>query len=1457
MKRQLLLISLLFLSILSIHARSFVLDGINYNITSAVLPYRVAVTSGVSYTGDIIIPSTVNHNDTVFSVTSIYLNAFNGSIGLTSVSIPNSVTSIGTGAFYGCNALTSINLEPTHPNFIFREGILYSNYQSQIIYCLASKTGKVEIPQTVTTIGVGAFYGCTGITSVTIPNSMSSIESQAFYNCTGLANVIIGDSTNTGTRASVYIQSTAFTGCSGITTLSINVPVSSYNYAFQNFSSLKTLAIGNTLTNIDNSIFAALPELTKVILGRPELSPVIISIAAGAFKGSGKLNSLRLNCNLQITNYTTVVVSPFSTISTLSIGDKVTSIGDISFIGCTNLKSINIPNAVASIGISTFAGCTKVTDIALGSSVAKLGADVFTGCSLLSTINTDPNNLFFSSINGVLFSKDQLTLIQYPMGRGGDYVIPVQVKTVGINAFATSAGLQSVSIPQAITSIQANAFANCSGLTSVTIGHADSISTAVVSIAGNAFTGCMAITNLFLNKTFSFTSGDNSPFKNLIQISSLIIGNGVISIPDYAFSGCTGIVSVRLGQSNSSGNNLITVSGYAFSGCINFATLELNRNIGVTGYQNPFISISNLLVGTGVTSIGDQSFSQCINLTSVVLPATVIKIGDYVFYDCSKLQSINLSEVNSLGQGVFYNCAALTSILIPKAIRIIKSYTFYGCAALTSLTLNDSITQIQDYAFFGCSKLSNIIIPNSTKSLEASAFGSCTGLTSAILGNSLSTISTAAFSGCSSLSKIDFPASLHTIGESSFQNCIGLSKLYIPGTLTTVSSGAFTNCKVITTITIGEKDNPGCMLMLGTTPFSGCSGVTSLILNKDVEEDNFSSAFMSLSSLVNVTISNHVTQLNTFAFYGCSKITSLIIPNSVRSIGSAAFTGCASLTSIKLPNSITFLGNSVFSGCTKLQSISIPSTVSAIGNYAFNQCSSLSSIQLPKAVIAIGGAAFVGCTALNEFVAGPSNPAVLGFITFDQTLTTQCKLYVPTNCKRVYQNAIQWKDFSNIIEKNINDSILPSDSTYIQQDPISGLSKVVNIIAGGLYQSLTSTELASINKLTITGSINAADFLILRDSMPVLNILDLSNVTIKAYAGTLGTGGSTTILYPANTVPDNAFFTNNLPGGKFNLISVTLPSTVTAIGNNAFMKCSGLRSIPLPASVTSIGDYAYYGCGGLKGNLVISSSVSSIGIFAFSRCHGLINITLPNSITTIERATFAECNSLMAVKLPSSITAIKQSSFYSCGSLISVNIPSSVTSIEDNVFVLCGFATITLPPSITSIREYTFTECHALQSINIPAGVKSIGYSAFLRCYSLGSIYCYATSAPTVTDSYPFSYVNMSTCILYVPAGCLRTYQQANGWKDFVNIREMNLTDINDQLILPVSIYPNPVKNGFIVNGLDETGILTLTTLNGSILLSKKVANSDYVSINEAPVGIYIVRIVTNHGLYQQKIIKE
>ena len=145
------------------------------------------------------------------------------------------------------------------------------------------------------------------------------------------------------------------------------------------------------------------------------------------------------------------------------------------------------------------------------------------------------------------------------------------------------------------------------------------------------------------------------------------------------------------------------------------------------------------------------------------------------------------------------------------------------------------------------------------------------------------------------------------------------------------------------------------------------------------------------------------------------------------------------------------------------------------------------------------------------------------------------------------------------------------------------VSKTVNVTAGGLSTALTSTELATVTNLTITGTINDLDFVTMRDNMPALAVVDISAVTIAAYNGTLGTlwlssypGLSSS--YPANTIPDYSFYNPNTGNTKTTLTSFIIPLSVTSIGNRAFYGCRGLTSISIPSLVTSIEDYAFMDC---------------------------------------------------------------------------------------------------------------------------------------------------------------------------------------------------------------------------------------------------------------------------------------
>ncbi|MBR5984513.1 MAG: leucine-rich repeat domain-containing protein [Bacteroidales bacterium] len=202
------------------------------------------------------------------------------------------------------------------------------------------------------------------------------------------------------------------------------------------------------------------------------------------------------------------------------------------------------------------------------------------------------------------------------------------------------------------------------------------------------------------------------------------------------------------------------------------------------------------------------------------------------------------------------------------------------------------------------------------------------------------------------------------------------------------------------------------------------------------------------------------------------------------------------------------------------------------------------------------------------------------------------------------------------------------------------------------------------------------------------------------------------------------------------LTSVTIPNSVTGIGERAFINCSGLTSVTIGNSVTSIGNYAFYECSGLTGDLTIPNSVTSIGELAFASCEGLTSITIPNSITIIGDGTFSYCSGLTSVIIPNSVTSIGRYAFQNCSGLTSVAIPNSVTTIGECAFQNCsGLSDMTIGNSVTTIDEHAFQNCSGLTSVTIGEGVASIGGGAFSGCSGLTTVNYNAANCTTMSNN--------------------------------------------------------------------------------------------------------------------------
>jgi hypothetical protein len=319
--------------------------------------------------------------------------------------------------------------------------------------------------------------------------------------------------------------------------------------------------------------------------------------------------------------------------------------------------------------------------------------------------------------------------------------------------------------------------------------------------------------------------------------------------------------------------------------------------------------------------------------------------------------------------------------------------------------------------------------------------------------------------------------------------------------------------------------------------------------------------------------------------------------------------------------------------------------------------------------------------------------------------------------------------------------------------------KTVTITAGGLSSALTPTEKSTVTNLTVTGTIDATDVLIMRDYMPALAVLDLGATSVTAYTGTQGTVIGSNVAYPANAFPMYAFLNSNTYVGKVSLTSIVLPTTITAIGGSAFYNCTGFTSFHIPTSVTFIDSWAFYNFGNLC-PITISSNVNSIGNFAFEAINGPITVAFSNSyFKSVDGVLFNYAKTTL-IQCPASMTG-------------SYTIPQTVTTIGQNSFSHCSKLTrVRIPSSVLTIGDWAFRNCTGLTAaLTIPGAVSSIGTGAFYYCTALDSIVALPNAPVNISgSSNVFLDVNTTTCKLFVREGSYNAYHSSNQWSDFTNI---------------------------------------------------------------------------------------
>ena len=492
---------------------------------------------------------------------------------------------------------------------IVEGGDAYALYYANGIYTSNDKLGmyafkgcsgltSLTLPSCVTSIGTAAFEGCSGLKSLTIPSSVTSISDYAFEGCSGLKSLTIPSSVTS-------ISDYAFEGCSGLKSLTIPSSVTSIGWAaFRGCSGLRSLTLPSSVILIGDHAFEGCNGLISLTIPSS-----VISIGESAFRGCSGLTSLTLPSG--VTSIGSEAFEGCSGLTSLTIPSSVTSIGGYAFGGCSGLTNLTISSGVTEIGYYAFYGCSGLTSLTIPSSVTEIGKSVFKGCSGLKSLT-----------------------------------IPSCVTSIGREAFRGCSGLKSLTLPSSVTLIGEWAFDGCSGLTSIYVYPEK-----LPKLESNVFNGCDAKNCTVYVPKGTYADYKLSKFGYFENIVDGINKDGLLTTQVTIKLDEAGTLPDRIGE-----NQKYLITNLKIVGKINGTDLKFIREMAGCDF--------NMEKTDGKLSILDLS------------EAKIVAGGDayYVRHGNNRYTSNDNLDVYA-----FAGCSGLTSLTIPSSVISIGYYAFYGC----------------------------------------------------------------------------------------------------------------------------------------------------------------------------------------------------------------------------------------------------------------------------------------------------------------------------------------------------------------------------------------------------------------------------------------------------------------------------------------------------------------------------------------------------------------------------------------------------------------------------------------------------------------------------------------------------------------------------------------------------------------------------------------------------------
>lgn len=599
-----------------------------------------------------------------------------------------------------------------------------------------------------------------------------------------------------------------------------------------------------------------------------------------------------------------------------------------------------------------------------------------------------------------------------------------------------------------------------------------------------------------------------------------------------------------------------------------------------TYYELKTVNIPDTVTHAGitynVTSVGNECFSECHELSSVTLGNNIKTIKNGAFSNCHSLSSIILGDnVETIEDAAFYMCWELRSIILGNNVKSIGGSTFAGCRSLSSINIPNSVAHIGQNAFGETSLYNNpenwennlLYIENCLVSADQYAYGAIE------IREGTRIIADRVCEGLQYIASIKIPNTVTSIGESAFEGCSSLKSITIGTNVTDIGRFAFAGCPSLDSIVWNAKklqDDSHA----GDKIFNSLSAplsVTSITFGDSVEHIP-SGMCAGMPNLTSVSMGKNVKIIGPGAFFDCTFLESLPIGESVEIIGGQAFQGCHRLKSITLPESLKIIGGSAFHVCTSLTSVVIPDSVTTIEGSAFESCSALESLTIGKSVNYIGLLVVNGCSSLKlidcKATTPPNFDSMINMGVNFMSCPSDLVVYVPCGATNAYKNHQHWSYFGNKIQEASY-----TIDVYSQDSNKGHVVVDQNSICDGAQITAIPHEGYSFIQWTDGNTDNPRRFEITRDTT-------FTAVFDQIFKGQCG--DSLYWHYALNTLTitgTGAMWDNRPWGSVVNEIEhVSLPTGLTYIGDDAFQDCLGLHNIDIPGTVNSIGDYSFNGC---------------------------------------------------------------------------------------------------------------------------------------------------------------------------------------------------------------------------------------------------------------------------------------